>query len=370
MKTILHVIDTTGPGGAEVVFVELADRVRQLGYRSIALIRGPGWVHDALQERGLDTVVMDCKGSFNLGYLARVMRLIRERQVDVVQSHLLGSNVYAAIAGLFTRTPVVATFHGMVDVSRTERFLALKRFVLKAGTSRCVAVSKSLARALAADKLLDEAKYAVIHNGVDTERFNRNRTGWLHNELGLPESAKLVVSVGNVRPAKGYDVLVHAASLLRKSLPDLHFVIAGDKSNSLAAELNRLTTALRVDDSVHFIGFAKDSASVLAEADCFLLCSTSEGFSIATLEALAAGLPSVITACGGPEEIVTADKNALVPQPGDSTAIANCIARIFHDDALCDRLGSAGKRVVEESFSIDAMIRAYDATYREVLGVS
>ena len=64
MKTILHVIDTTGPGGAETIFVDLAAGLDPSMYRSVALIRGPGWVQTALEARGVKTFILDCKGSF------------------------------------------------------------------------------------------------------------------------------------------------------------------------------------------------------------------------------------------------------------------------------------------------------------------
>src|SRR5690606_5052205 len=125
-KTILHVIDTTGPGGAETVFIELADRVRQRGYRSIVLIRGPGWVRNQLILRGFTPYVVDAKGSFNWRFLREMLRIIRRGRVVVIQSHLPGSTVYCAMAGLLARKPVIATFHGMVDVGPSERFRSAK----------------------------------------------------------------------------------------------------------------------------------------------------------------------------------------------------------------------------------------------------
>ena len=82
MITILHVIDTTGPGGAESIFIELSDRMRCRGYRCIPLIRGPGWVKEELERRGLKPELIDAKGSFNLAYLGKLLKLIRRERVD------------------------------------------------------------------------------------------------------------------------------------------------------------------------------------------------------------------------------------------------------------------------------------------------
>lgn len=362
-KTILHVIDTTGPGGAEVVFITLAERLARRGHRSIALIRGPGWVQDELRRRGIEPVVIDAKGSFNLRYVRELVRLIRHERVDVVQSHLLGSNVYCALAGWLTHTPVVGTFHGMVDIRPDERFRRAKLWVLQRGIRRYVAVSRSLAEAVAREGLLDPARTSVIYNGIDTARYARGRAGQLRARLGLPEDAIITGSVGNVRPAKAYDVLIEAAARLLPAHPGLHFVIAGHIKRDLMATLERLMHERGVAERVHFIGFADDTAAFLSDVDVFVLSSSSEGFSLSVVEALASGLPAVVTRCGGPEEIATADHDALMVPTGDPAALAQAIERVLSDPALAARLGAAGRKTVRRRFEVDAMVAAYETLY-------
>ena len=154
-NTILHLIDTTGPGGAETVFIQLADNMRKRGFSSIVVIHGPGWVHEELKRRGIDPYIIPAKGSFAFGFLYQLVRLIRKNRVKLIQSHLLGSNVYAAMAGNLTRVPVVATYHGMVDVNPNERFKKLKRKVMQWGIKRYVAVSQNLLKNIREQKLLD-----------------------------------------------------------------------------------------------------------------------------------------------------------------------------------------------------------------------
>jgi len=141
---ILHLIDTTGPGGAETVFIQLADKMRDKGFDSIVVIPGPGWVCDELVRRGLKPYVIPAKGGFAFGFLYQLVKLIKKHRVKLIQSHLLGSNVYAAMAGLITGVPVVATYHGMVDVSPNERFRSLKNRVMHWGIKHYVAVSQQL----------------------------------------------------------------------------------------------------------------------------------------------------------------------------------------------------------------------------------
>jgi len=312
-QTILHVIDTTGPGGAETVFINLADGLRDQGYRSIALIRGKGWVYEELLRRNIETVILDCKGSFNLKFLSQLVKLIKKENVDIIQSHLLGSNIYCAMAGLVSRRPVFATFHGGVDVSQSERFLKLKCFILNLGVTKFIAVSKGLKEEIKATGLLQEQKTTVIYNGIDTSRYYKRDSQTIRTQLGLDKNAILVGSLGNVRPAKSYDVLINAAALVIQKNPNYHFVIAGDTNKEpLMSELTQLMDNLNVSNNVHFIGFQNDSAEFLGQMDIFLLTSSSEGFSIATIEAIATGLPVVATKCGGPEEILSEGSDSLL----------------------------------------------------------
>ena len=305
LPTILHVIDTTGPGGAETVFVNLAEAARTRGYSSIALIRGKGWVYEELKKRGVETILLDCKGSFNLLFLWRLIKLIRLKRIDVIQTHLLGSNIYCAMAGFICRKRVYATFHGSVDISASERFIKLKCLILNIGVTRFISVSKALEQEIMTSGLLNSNKSLVIANGVDTDRYFKRNSEAIRTKLELPADAILVGSLGNVRPAKSYDLLIEAAALALRKKANLHFIIAGDTSREpLMSNIRSLVIHYNISENVHFIGYCSDSAKFLGQMDLFLLTSSSEGFSIATIEALATGLPIVATRCGGPEEIL------------------------------------------------------------------
>lgn len=363
-QTVLHLIDTTGPGGAETVFIQLADLLRRNGYRSVVVIRGPGWVQEELERRGLKPIIMDAKGSFAFGFLYRLCRLVRAEKVDIIQSHLLGSNVYAALLGVLIHRPVVATYHGMVDVNPNERFKRLKNAAMRWGIKRYVAVSHNLAQKIKEQKLLDPAKTDIIYNGVDPARYRQSANSSLREDLGLAKDAILVGSLGNVRPAKAYDLLVEAAAMTSQSRRQLHFIIAGHKKPSLMAQLNRQVEALGISANVHFIGFVNDSADFLSQLDIFLLSSRSEGFSIATIEAMMTGLPVLVTRCGGPEEIVTHGENGWIVDADSAQALAEGLIQLLGSPDLASRIATAGQKHAQAVFGVDTMINSYQAIYQ------
>ena len=367
MKTILHTIDTTGPGGAETVFIDLATSLPENKYRSVVVIRGRGWVYDELCRRGVEPILLDAKGSFNWRYLKALATLIRHEKVDLIQSHLLGSNVYCALAGLITRKPVVATFHGAVDIGENERLKSLKFGAINMGASSIVAVSDSLRENIVKRTPLRNSKTCVVYNGIDTADFNRASSDRLRKKMGWNDSDIIIGSLGNIRTAKSYDVLLRAAALLKDQTTHFHFVIAGQGKGDLYDDLLKLRDELELGDSVHFLGFNDDPAEFLSNLDMFLLSSTSEGFSIATIQAMAAGLPVVATRSGGPQEIITHEINGWLVNPGDPQLIADALEKLGSDNELRQRLAQSGQKHAVNTFDAKNMISAYEAIYQRFL---
>ena len=367
MKTILHIIDTTGPGGAETVFIDLATLLPREHYRSLVLIRGKGWVYEELCRRGMEPILLDAKGSFNWRYLLALRQLIRREHVDLIQSHLLGSNVYASLAGLLTRTPVVATFHGAVDIGENERLKGLKFGAMNAGAQCVVAVSESLRRDIIQRTPINGNKVQVIYNGIKTADFQRSHSDRLRRQFGWDEDVVIVGSLGNIRSAKGYDILLQAAARLKDAPIPFRFVIAGQGKPGLYDRLLKLRAELGLEETVHFLGFNDDPAEFLSNLDLFLLSSTSEGFSIATIQAMASGLPVIATRSGGPEEILTQGETGWMIEPGRPEAIAAALEKVASDPVLSQQLATAGKTHALASFDIGAMLAGYEKVYQNLL---
>ena len=366
MKTILHVIDTTGPGGAETVFIQLADRLREHGYRPVVVIHGSGWVQDELQRRGLNPLIVNTKGAFNWRFLCTLLSVIRRERIDLIQSHLLGSNVYCGLAGLLTGRPVIATFHGIVDINPNERLRWLKFKLMNWGVNRFVTVSCSLRDAIRDQGLLNPARTEVIYNGIDLTRYGKSTRRELRDRLGLTNNAILVGSLGNLRLAKAYDILIKAVRAVIEHYPEVHFVIAGDIKQSLMSELDRLMAEQDVSKHVHFLGYLNNSAEFLSQVDLFLLSSTSEGFSISTIEAMATGLPVLVTRCGGPEEIVRPDVDGLMVAPGNPEVITEGLLLMLSNRQLAQRLAVTGQTRARMCFGVDKMLECYISLYESL----
>jgi glycosyltransferase involved in cell wall biosynthesis len=269
-----------------------------------------------------------------------------------------------------TNTPVIGVFHGTVDVAKRERHQFAKFAILQKGLDVCVFVSNHLKDRFRSEGLDFHSRERVIYNGVDFSRidaFAQPSKGIWRDRLRLPEDSLVAACVGNVRPAKGYDVLLQASVEIFRRYPKLFFVVAGHVKQDLMIELKQIMDSLGIADRFRFVGFLDRPIELLADADLFVLSSTSEGFSLSTVEALSLKLPAVLTRCGGPEEIAVDGEHAIFANAGDPESLAESVIRLLSDRSLAHRLGLNASRMVRERFSLENMIEHYVDCYRNLL---
>jgi glycosyltransferase involved in cell wall biosynthesis len=338
------------------------------GYNNYAVIKGAGWVEEQLKRRGVKYYIAKPYGFMSIPYYWSLLKLVRQQNTALIHAHLLGSTLTYSILSLIVKVPVVATLHGRVDVNPNERFVAIKNCIIKLGVNRLVTVSRDLASYISARKLFKQDDIQVIYNGIEESHYGKSSSTQLRSSLGIAGDVILVGSLGNVRPAKSYDVLIAAAaSLIKEGQYNLHFIIAGHQKPDLMGELQILIDHYGIQDRIHFIGFHENTNEFLGQLDCFVLSSSSEGFSIATIEAMATGLPVVATRCGGPEEIIEHEKNGLLVTVNSAIALAEGIKTIVENKVLAQTLSSAGRKHVESLFSFAAMVDSYKKLYTHLL---
>lgn len=359
MRNILHAIDTDGPGGAETVFMQVADGMRQYEFQSTPAIKGEAWLAAQLRGRGLEPLFVDSKGSFSIRYLLQLMNIIRTHRIDIVLSHLFGSNVYCSLAGILCRVPVISVFHGNVDVAPNDILAKLKLRLVTAGSRKIVFVSNHLQSEMAHRFGLRKEKCTTIYNGVPVQKFRPFADNTIRDALELGGNDLLVGAIGNIRPAKGYDQFIRAAATLAGKSDRYKFIIIGEGDNRLETELRMLVDTLNLGDRFFFWGFCDNIASALNNLDIFVQSSTTEGFSISIVEAMACELPIVATRSGGPQEILTHEKNALMVDPCSPEQIAGAVERLAENPALGKALSANARNHAVAAFSQEAMLLAY-----------
>jgi glycosyltransferase involved in cell wall biosynthesis len=348
------------------VFLHTATRLDPTRFRSVAIIARDGWLAQRVRASGVEPLIIPAHGSFNVAYLRALLRVIRQNKVDVIAAHLYGSAIYASLAGLISRTPVVSILHGQSDVPRAGRLAWLKAALVRNGSRRAVFVSGNLQKDLAARLALPTTRCRVIPNGVDLSAFRPGRDDSIRRELGLSDDTLLVGAVGNIRKPKAYEVLLHAAAKVLALAPRLHFVIAGEATGPLADELLQLRRELGIEAHVTFLGLRSDVATVMRNLDLFVLSSRTEGFSIACIEAMACGTPVVATRSGGPEQILTEGCGILVPVDHPDE-LAQAIYALASDSARRAQLAAFALLRVQQEFSLARMLSRYEDLFSELV---
>ncbi len=366
MRNVLHLVETTGPGGAETVCLDVASGLDRSRWTSTLAVADRGWVHDEARRRGVETTVVPTSGSFDAGYVRRLAAEVRRRDIRLIHAHLLGASVYGGVVGKLCGVPVVSTFHGWPDVSTADRYRGVKFRIIANTARRVVFVSPALRDAFATMGGLAPDRMRVIPNGIRLSRFSPARNDLSRRELGVGPEDFLVGAIGNVRPAKAYDVLLNAAALLRQSGSHYRFVIVGEAHGVLADELAALQRTLRLETVLSFTGFREDIPAVLNALDLFVLTSASEGFSLATIQAMACGVPVVATRSGGPDGIISHGTTGMLVDVGSPDQVAREIERLRTDPALRASLASAGRKHIAERYTTEAMIAEYEALYDEL----
>ncbi len=357
-------------GGAAQCVVDLAIGMGDVGLRPtvICLERG-GYLADVLTGHGV-TVVGPLKKTGNDPTAPfRLAALLRKHRVDVAHCHNWGGLVDTVLAAKLLRMPVLHTQHGLdygfsdAPDHRRSRLRTLLKALACRGVAGIATVSHEVAQMVTREWHVPSERVSVVHNGVRLPpRAPRPEecAAW-RRELGVGESEVLVGTVAVFRPVKDLHTLIEAMALVANANPRARLVLMG--TGRQKDELEAAVVRLGLGSVVFFPGFRRDATQLLPALDVFVLSSLSEGISLALLEAMAAGVPSIATAVGGNLEIINTPACGLLVPPRSPRVLAEAILSLAGDSPLRRELIAGGRRRVEEAFSLPRMVGAYKALY-------
>ena len=229
--------------------------------------------------------------------------------------------------------------------------------------TRIIAVSDAVGSELR--EFVPEERVITIRNGVDCRHFSGVPREDARRNLGLDSSVFAIGTVARLIPEKGIADLLRAAALLQKILPQARFIIVGD--GPMRACLEQYSNALGLDSHVQFLGYRRDIPELMASWDLFVLPSHSEGLSVSVLEAMASGLPLVVSDLPSTREMAVQGRSGYFFQPRDVSGLAAAIIQIAKDPAKARLMGDYNRQRVQKSFGIDQMIEATRRQYQLLL---
>jgi glycosyltransferase involved in cell wall biosynthesis len=366
--TILHTIDSEGPGGAETVLLNLATRLDTAVFRSIVLVPPNSWLSSRLKEQGVLVIEVSWKVWWDLRGPWKMIEVVRKHKVDLIHSHLPAQNFYSCLVGAITRTKTLAMYHGPVELEWSQNIKGRLRLWFVRIAADGVVVVCDLVKRLLVRLGFEKDCIALVYNGIDASPYAAHAQPSLRRELGLPPEQKLVGMIANVRPSKGYDVFVRACAEVCKKHSDVTFLGVGDVNEEVAAPIKLMCEQFSLGNHFRFLGFRSDVSRILKELNVFVLASTSEGMPLAILEAMAAGTPVISTSCGGIPEVIDHERTGLLVPPSDHSALSKAISRLLADPEYSGKLVAQAQDKFYKEFTLDGMIERYDKLYRSYLG--
>jgi glycosyltransferase involved in cell wall biosynthesis len=366
---ICQILPNLNVGGQERLAIWLADHFRSLGHEvSIVCLSGKGALIPDCSRRNIEVVIPDTRyrDFFQPGLLIWLRRFFKQRKLDVIHSHAFEANYYSRIAGIGLGCCFIAHEQNIYPNKRWIHFFVDN--VLSHKSARIVCVSQAVADFHVQRERLSRAKVAVIWSGTPETRGVAKRSRMeVRRELGVPDSAQVLISTAAFKPQKGHRVLLEAFA--RMSWRETVLLLAG--SGPLESECRALVSSLGIEDRVRFLGIVEDIGDYLHASDMFVLSSLWEGFGLAVVEAALAQLPIVATAVDGVLEIVQDGESAFLTPAGDVSGLARtletAIDRLSRDPDSVFRMCETASRRARDIFSIERMANQLLELYQEVL---
>lgn len=374
MLNVTHVITGLNTGGAETMLVNVLSRTDRTRFTpSVISLTDLGPLADRIRALDVEVEAIGMpRGMPDLKGLLRLARRLRERRPHAVQTWMYHANLVGGLAArLAGNLPVAWGIHhtslepgGLKPM--TIRIAKAAAWVSRLVPDRIVCCAEAAVRVHAAIGYAPE-RLMTIPNGFDTARFHPDpqaRAG-VRQELAIPEVAPVIGLVGRYDPQKDHPNFALAAGVLAKRLPEVCFVLCGDGITRDNAELVAMLEEAGVLERCRLLGRREDVPRLQASFDLATSSSWGEAFPLAVGEAMASGVPCVVTDVGD-SALLVGTTGLAVPAKNPEALAGAWEALLAEGEGRLRERGEQARRRIEEHFSLEHVTRRYEALYEEL----
>lgn len=366
---IAHFIPSLRMGGAENVVVDFCRFSDKNKFQTYVIY----WEdrEDLLEKlSGTGTIVE--KISFDkvvsLRSIIKLASFLKKNSIDILHTHLMDPDLLGFFAAKISGVPQVLSIHSYPFPKEKRHRIRYK--VMSFGIKKIICVSRTVERHVSSSTGIPTAKLEVVHNGIDVEKFSRERTEAEKREikgsLGISTGLIVVGNVSRLIPDKGHECLIKAAPKILERFPGIVFLIVGD--GRLRKDLEALVSSLGLAEKFIFTGTRNDVPSLLSIMDVFVFPTFHESMGLSVLEAMAAARPIVATNDVAVIEIMDDPREGFLIKAGDVDAIARSVISLLNHPSDAEKMGRLA-RVRAKNFSIGKMVSRYEDVYYSTLGI-
>lgn len=367
---ILRVITWLPIGGIERRLAAVLPRIDRSRFNvSLVCIRELGPLADELKAAGIDVTLIPFRKRWDLRGLRQLAAYMREREIDLVHSHMYRSNVPATVAARMAGVKEVWGQVHNVGTWETRRQAWMDRQLCR-WRSGMIGVSERVCADIEQQLGLASERIKLIYNGVEIGRFAaaRERREEFRRELGVAEDDCVVIDTARMVEQKRPQDFLQAVGMLQSQpgAEQLKIWMLGD--GPLRPELEAAAARLPMPGNIKFFGKCDDVERYLAAADIFVLPSTKEGFSNALVEAMASGLACIASDVGGNAEAIETGRDGLIIPPRAPRALEQSLETLWRNAPDRQKMSQAASERAK-LFDLDSMVKQVEEFYVERLEI-
>ena len=369
MIRVLNIISDTNIGGAGRVILNYLRFADKSKFETLAAIPRGSLLKEPLEKAGAKVLEVDgmADRSYHKDDVKELQKVIRSVKPDLVHTH---GALSGRIAAKRCHVPVIYSRHSAFPVPAKLRRPPgrwVNKLVNEHYANRIIAVSPATAENLT-DGGISPKKITLVMNGVAAvEETSPAQRAALRQELNIPDGTVVFGILARIEDYKGHLYLVYAAKQLKdRGYENFRILVAG--TGAFEEEVRRAVVEMGVDDVVQMLGFRSDVGELLNILDVQLNASYgTEATSMALLEGMSLGLPSIVSDYGGNPWLVKDGDNGLVFPSRDSAALADCMERLLDHPEERTAMGRRAGELFQSQFTGEVFAKQIERVYLDVL---
>jgi glycosyltransferase involved in cell wall biosynthesis len=363
---VLHILNGLGFGGTELLLLDICRQSNIHGIRISVLSAKDGILKERFKELKIPFTISSRENIWAINYILQIRKVVRSGGINLIHAHQPIDALYACMATLGLGIKIILTHHGYKSTWRANLILTL----IIRRVDMHVFVTKGFLQRFLNDspfKKINNSK--IIYNGIDFTRLNSQNKNFRIN-LGISQSATVLGMVGNFVPWKDQMTILKAISIVVKNNLNIMLLLIGSQDMASPGLYDNCVIYCKennLENHVKFLGSRSDIGDILHGLDLFIFSSVEDTFGIAGIEAIFAGIPTIMSNIPPFNEISDYGKYTIFFEPRNEKDLASKIDYYLENKEIIESNCNNAKKWVSKEFSVEKHLYQLKKTYSELL---